>query len=108
MNEIVIKDYDRFNDVIVSMKSSLENLKRIFESENKNTELLNDGSTWEGKAAESTYQKIKEINSNYESIEYSLGYYIKFLEKTLEDYKLLDKEIDNNAEKYSQELNINS
>ena len=108
MNEIVIKDYDRFNDVITSMKNSLDNLKRIFENEKKNTEMLNDGSTWEGKAAESTYKKVKEINSNYESIEYSLDYYIKFLEKTLEDYKLLDKEINNNAEKYSPELNINS
>ncbi len=104
---IEITSYEEFEDIINSFQKVANNIHDIFDHVKTNDEHLNDGNTWKGKAAEHTYARCKELAENYEPIEYSLNLYINFLRKTLEDYKLLDEEIDKNAEEYGQALDVN-
>ena len=104
---IEITDYVKFEDVINRMQNSLNTLHDVFENERNNDNTLTDGSTWEGKASEQMYAKVKELEENYEPIEYSLDLYISFLRKTLEDYKLMDDEINKNAVEFAHALDVN-
>ncbi len=104
---IEITDYAKFEEVLEKMQSSLNNLHDIFENERTNDSTLSDGSTWVGTAAEHMYAKAKELEGNYEPIEYSLDLYITFLRKTLDDYKLMDQAISKNAEMNSYSMSVN-
>ena len=107
-NEIVeITSYEEFEDVIKSLQDVTNNIHDIFEHRRTCDEHLIDGSTMQGKTAERTYARCKELEENYGPIEYSLNLYINFLKKTLEDYKLLDQAIDKNAEEFAQALDVN-
>ena len=48
------------------------------------------------------------MQKNYEPICYSLDLYIRFLKKTLSDYKPMDEAINKNAEEMTQQLDVNS
>lgn len=104
---IEITSYEEFEDIINSFQEVANNIHDIFDHVRTNDEHLNDGSTIQGKTAEHTYARCKELAANYEPIDYSLNLYINFLRKTLEDYKLLDEAIDKNAEDFGQALDVN-
>lgn len=108
MNSITITDSDKFEEVITSLESSYNKLKDIKENEKVNKEVINETDVWTGNAQKSMYNKFDELINIYEQVNYSLDIYIKFLKKTLEDYKLLNEEISRNIEKVENELNINS
>ncbi len=104
---IEITSYEEFEDVINEFQKVANNIHDIFEHVKTNDEHLNDGSTMQGKAAERTYARCRELSENYEPIEYSLNLYINFLKKTLEDYKLMDEAIDKNAADFAEALDVN-
>ena len=52
---IEITSYEEFQDVIDSFQRVANNIHDIFNHVKSNDEHLNDGSTWQGKAAERTY-----------------------------------------------------
>lgn len=108
MNGIVITDSGRFEQVITSFEESFNKVKDIFANEKRNAEEINETDTWSGGAAKVMYDKYKKLSDNFQPIEYSLELYIKFLKKTLEDYRRIEEEINKNMEDFSESLNVNS
>ena len=107
-SKIVITDSSQFEGIINSLESSYNKVKEIINKENKNAEKINDTETWTGACARSMYSKYKELNSNYNLIDYSLDIYIKFLKKTLEDYRRIEEEISGNIDNLANELDVHS
>jgi len=108
MNKIIITDSNAFENVIQVFESTLPNIKKIFESEQTITKEIDGTPTWTGASQKALYGKYKELESNFNPIVDSIEIYIRFLKKTLEDYKTLDKELSQKAEEFSEQLNVNS
>ena len=105
---IEITSKEEFQGVIDSLKASYEKIKDIIGKEKNNVERINKTEVWTGEAADAVYYKYSTLNTNYDQIEYSLELYIKFLQKTLEDYTLLQQEQEKNINAMSGSLNVNS
>ena len=108
MNNITITDSDKFSEVINSLEASYNKIKEIKENEKINKELINETDIWTGTAQKSMYNKYDELINIYDQVDYSLDIYIKFLKKTLEDYKLINDEINRNVDLLEKEFNVNS
>ena len=107
-NNILITDSAKFEEIIQSLEKSYNKIKEIFLSEQNNKEEINSTDTWTSNAQKAMYGKYAMLTNNFGPIEYSLEVYIKFLKKTLEDYKRLDEEITKNMDYISNELDVNS
>ena len=105
---IEIKNPAEIQKAIDELKDSLSVLNDIFSSETKNVERINDTPVWAGAASKAVYAKYKQLNANYSQISYSIDLYIKFLEKTLEDYNRLIKEQEKNIDAMAENLDVNS
>lgn len=105
-DKLVITDSNRFEEVINSLEVSYKKIKDIIQNENKQAELINETEIWSGPCASSMYNKYRELNGNYELIDYSLDIYIRFLKKTLNDYKRIDEEISKNIENMETTLDV--
>lgn len=108
MNNIVITNSAEFAEVIQALEQSYNKILEIFDNERKNAEKINATDTWTGNCQKVVYEKYKMLNNNYGPIEYSLDLYIKFLKKTLEDYTLMEQEINKNLDNMESSLNVNS
>ncbi len=108
MNKIVITDSNKFEEVIQVFETTLPNIKNYFESEKRNSNEINGTPTWTGASQQALYGKYKELEKNFDPIVESMEVYIRFLKKTLEDYKLLEQQLNNKAEEFSSQLNVNS
>ena len=107
-NSIVITDSGQFEEVINSLEDSYNKLVDIFANEKNNKEEINETDTWTGTASQAMYGKYQASSENFTPIEYSLSVYIKFLKKTLEDYKRVEEEISTNIDMISEQLDVNS
>ncbi len=107
-DNIFISDFGQFEEVITSLKGSYKRIQDIFNSERSNAERINATDTWTGPAQKALHGKYIDLMKNFGTIEYSLDLYIKFIEKTLEDYKLLDENMKNNLEEHTSALDVNS
>ena len=105
---IVITDSSRFEEIINLLEASQNRIKEIVDKEYKNVEMIDETEVWSGACARSMYSKYKELNSNYDLLEYSLDIYIRFLRKTLEDYRRIEEEISGNIDNLATELDVHS
>ena len=101
-----ITSYSEFVETIEALKRSCEKLKDIFQNERRMAEKVNGTETWTGSAQRAMYAKYIELNKNYEPIEYSLEIYIRFLEKTKQDYLLMNRAISKNIEAMEETLDV--
>ena len=108
MNKIVITSAEEFEGVISSLEKSLANIRDIFDLEEKDYKRIDGTDTWTGASQQVVSVKLQELSKNYEPICYSLDLYIRFLKKTLADYKAMDEAINRNAEEMAQQLDVNS
>jgi hypothetical protein len=108
MNKVIITDSNAFENVIQVFESTLPEFKRIFQSEKTITKEIDSTPTWTGEAQRALYGKYKELEANFAPIEESMEIYIKFLKKTIEDYKKLDQELSAKANEFSEQLDVNS
>lgn len=109
MNEkIEITDTEQFEEVINSFEKSFHTIKDLFGNQKNNAEKINGTDVWTGATAEVMYKKYKLLSDNFGPIEYSLELYIKFLKKTLEDYKRITQEIERNIDDMAQSLDVES
>ena len=107
-NGIVIRNSEEFQEVINSMEQSLVRLIDISKNQEKNAERINETDVWSGATAKSMYEKYKMLNNNYPQVLDSLNIYIKFLKKTLEDYRRLVEEQEKNIDEMASNLDVNS
>ena len=107
MNKIDIKDNVRFREIIGDMKACSKNISDIFDKETNNYEKINATDTWTGRAGTAAYNQFKKLSRNYDPIRYSLALYIRFLEKTIDDYERIEAAINDNAQEFSEELTVN-
>lgn len=107
-NGIVITSEAEYLEVVSELKASLKVLEDIFLRQKSNVEKINETNVWSGASSKALYSKYKLLNNNYDQISYSIDLYIKFLEKTLEDYKLLIKEQEKNIDAMESSLDVNS
>lgn len=105
---ILITSISEFQEVIDEMKSSWANLNEIFTNQIRNVDRIDETDVWSGAAARALHDKYKMLNGNYSQIGYSLDLYIKFLEKTLEDYVRLIQEQEKNVDAMASNLDVNS
>ncbi len=109
MNDnLLITNESEFESVILSLEGSLKNIKDIFARERKNAQDIDGTDTWSGPAQVAFSNKYDQLMANFGPIEYSLELYIKFLKKTLEDYRLLIKAQEANLEEHAVELDVNN
>ena len=107
-NCITIKDSNKFQEIINLLENALKRVQNVIDSENKNVELINETDVWSGPSARSMYRKYRELNSNYVLIDYSLDLYVRFLKKTLEDYRRIEAEISKNTDEMASNLDVNA
>ena len=107
-NKVVITDSNQFENVISVFESTLPEFKKIFENERTITKEIDNTPTWTGEAQRALYGKYKALEANFNPIVESMEIYIRFLKKTIEDYKALDKELMQKAEEYNEQLKVNS
>ena len=107
MNKIVISDNAQFRAIIQEMKDSASKIDDIFDRETSDYEKINATDTWTGRSQRATYSQLKKLSQNYDPIRYSLALYIRFLEKTIDDYEKVEQAIKDNAEEFSEELKVN-
>ena len=108
MSKVVITDSNQFQSVIISLENSYRKIQDIFANQKKNVEEINATDTWTGNSQKVLYEKYKLLNTNYEPIDYSIDLYIKFLKKTLEDYTLMENEINRNIDEMASNMDVNS
>lgn len=110
MGKIVITDSNSFEGEIHEFENALIKIKDIFESEKKNTEKIKDknNTIWTSMTQETIYNKKIEFEKNFNPIEEAIGTYIKFLKKTLEDYRRLEEITNRSMEDQASNLDVNS
>ena len=110
MNKIYISDTAKFEEVINNIEAILPSISNTFQSEKRNSEGMNgEGNTWKGQSQEKLYEKYKILESNFGPIEEALHIYVKFLRKTLEDYKALENSLNAKIDEYaSNQMDVNS
>lgn len=106
--ELQITNSALFEEVVISLENSLSKIKDIFARQNKNKEIINGTDSWTGKAQSVLSSKYELLSQNFGPIEYSIDLYIKFLRKTLEDYKMADAAITKNMEEMASNMDVNS
>ena len=106
-NTIII-DSMKMEEIIGSLESSYNRLTEIFSNEDNNKEIINGTDVWTSAAQQALYDKYSLLSNSFKNVEYSLDIYIKFLRKTLEDYKMAENEIVNNIDLIANELDVNS
>jgi hypothetical protein len=106
--QISITDFAEFQDVINTFEDCLKNMREIFNGEKNNIENINETSTWTGVTQKVIYEKHKELQKNFPSIEEALQVYIDFLKKTLSDYQRFIDTINKSTDDNSYQLNVNS
>lgn len=107
-SNIVITDSGKFEEIINSLEKSYNKLTEIFSNEDNNKEVINGTDVWTSGAQQALYNKYVLLSNSFKQIDYSLDIYIKFLKKTLEDYKMIENEINKNIDIISNELDVNS
>ena len=108
MNKITITDSDKFQEVIQTFRETLPSIKNCFESERRNSIDIGGTDVWKGKAQEKLNEKYKMLEQNFDPIVETMEIYIRFLQKTLDDYKELEAQISAKADAFSEQLNVNS
>lgn len=103
-----IRNPAELQEAINELKSSLAVLYDIFSSQKKNVERINETPIWAGAASQAVYGKYRMLNANYDQITYSIDLYIRFLEKTLEDYNRIIEEQSKNIDAMADSLDVNS
>ena len=107
-DRIVITDSAQFEAVISEIEKSYKIIQDVFSNEKKNSKEIDATDTWNGSAQAVMYEKYTELMENFGPIEYSLDLYIKFLKKTLEDYRRLEEELEKNMQDFASELDVNN
>lgn len=108
MNKIIIRDSAKFEELINKIEAQLPVIQDAFRNEKNNSRGIAGSTTWKGMSQEALYGKYKQLEQNFTPVEESISIYIKFLKKTLEDYKALESSFDAKAEEFSNQLNVNS
>ena len=108
MNKIVITDSDKFEDIIQLFEHTIPKIKGYFESERRNAMEINQTATWTGASQKALYDRYKMLEANFNPIVDTLELYTRFLKKTLADYKALEQTLNQKAEEFSDQLNVNS
>ena len=108
MNKVVIKDVEKFEEVIENIEKELPSIQNVFQGQVKISEEMSGVDTWKGQAQEKLYEKHKQLEQNFSPIEETIALYVRFLRKTLEDYKALDKSLELKMDEYSTQMNVNS
>jgi phosphoglycerate-specific signal transduction histidine kinase len=109
MNQIVIKDTEKFEEVIDNIEKELPSIKNTFQSEARNSVDMSGTDVWKGQAQEKLYEKYKQLEQNFTPIEETIALYVRFLRKTLEDYIALENSLNAKIDEYSgNQLDVNS
>ena len=108
MNKIVITSTDEFREVITALEESAKKVSDIFDTEVNNDKKIDGTDSWTSYSQQVVSEKLSQLSENYDPIRDALNLYTRFLNKTVEDYEKMEQEIDNNAEEYSKELDVNS
>ena len=109
MNQIVIKDTEKFEEVIDNIEKELPAIQNTFQSQKRNSVDMSGNDVWKGRAQEKLYDKYKQLEQNFTPIEETIALYVRFLRKTLEDYKALETSLNAKIDDYStNQLDVNS
>lgn len=108
MNRIEISDPVKFEEIINRLEAAVPSMRNTFQSQMKTQVDMSGNAVWKGKAQEALHEKHEMLSKNFEPAVEGVEIYIRFLRKTLEDYKALDKQLEAKAEESSNQLNVNS
>ena len=104
---IEISSFEKIQAIIIELKESLSEIKKIFDDESQNIEKINGIENWKGITQQAIYSKCKKLQKNFPDVEESLEIYIEFLEETLSEYKNAELIISQNLQLNSDKLDIN-
>lgn len=96
MNTSIKIDSDALALQVEEMKKVNARIETILDSMKKNTEDLKD--CWNSKTSNNVFDEFKEEYETFESIKQQNIKDIKFLENVIENYKSLDKSVEQNTE----------
>ncbi len=100
MNSNIFVDVNKLEDAIGKLKAIKKRLETVVESQSTCTDKLKD--IWEGTTGEELNKRLKQHNSDYNSILDNLDKRITFIESVKNSYLTMDsnlnKKIDDNAQ----------
>ena len=109
MGTEIIKSETKFEEIINDLEKSIIRIENIFNNEVNNTNKIDgNNDTWMGITQEVTYDKLLQVQKNYNPILESLDNYTKFLRMTLQNYMEFENNISRNEEKNEVELEVNN
>ena len=109
MGTEIIKSETKFEEIINDLEKSIIRIENIFNNEVNNTNKIDgNNDTWMGVTQEVTYDKLLQVQKNYNPILESLDNYTKFLRMTLQNYMEFENNISRNEEKNEVELEVNN
>lgn len=95
-------------EILQSLRETTEDIKDIFDEVDFMMEAINgEDETWQGQGQESFYESYRTISKKFPTISEDLDRQNDFLEESIENYENKEKNIENNAEENSGDLNIN-
>lgn len=108
MGNIVITNSDEFEQIINNLERSFSRINDIFKDEKDRINIINKTDIWTSKVQETLYDKSLLLSKNYAPIEEATRIYIKFLRKTLDEYKAFEKTTNQSISQNLENLDVNS
>ena len=89
MSKIMI-DYNMLDNTISNIENEINNLKNLFDQQNKNFKLFEDNKMWYGESCQNCINKYMEVSNKYDDIITTLSNYKQFLINIKEAYKAIE------------------
>ncbi len=105
---LLIVDPEGLEEEIMEFDKSRMKIKEIFQKEKYNVNILNNGHSWVGDAAEAMYNKQKEFQENFEPIEEALEVFSNYLKDSLENYRAFERAQKKYVAMNKEALEVNS
>ena len=102
MSKVIIKDIEKFENIVNELEQTIPDFEDIFYKQNNNFALIDGTDNYKGKCQEVISEKYNKFKNNYQYIDEALINYVKYLKITIANYKnyinRLNQGIDDNQE----------
>jgi hypothetical protein len=107
MSKIVIKDTNKFENIINELENTLPSFEDVFKNQDKNFSMIDGTDIWKGDTQKVITSKYNDLRKNYDSIDETLRNYIKYLKITVDNYKRYEEMVDKSVSENEENLNVN-
>ena len=108
MSNISITDSNKMETVIHNFNNIISNIEATFEKEDNNFKKIDSTDIWNSDLQKSVTNKYNELSGKYGEVIDSLKTLSSFMNKTLNEYKRFENELNASIKDNSNQLDVNS